>query len=154
MAEKGSRDTKQDGHDFNPRTGLVVWKVLYSQILTSIKQTPHRNSFSYESFRVIRNTSKLRANGFGFIKPDNGIDLRVWRISFCPYTPQVVCIHAHVMQANNKLRTAHTYSQTLRTAPHTHTVRFKNMRGGNVCRWWERFLSHTWQGQQTCLHLN
>ena len=37
MAEKGSMDTKQDGHDCNPRTGLVVWKVLYTQNLTSIK---------------------------------------------------------------------------------------------------------------------
>jgi hypothetical protein len=82
MAEKGSSDTKQDGHDCNPRTGLVVWKVLFTQILTSIKQTPHRNSVSYESFRVIcSNTSKLRTNGFGFIKPDNGNDLSVWRIS-------------------------------------------------------------------------
>jgi hypothetical protein len=54
------------------------------------------------------------------------------------------------MQANNKLHTTHTHSQTLRTNAHTHIVRFKNMRGGNVFRWWERFLSYTCQGQQKC----
>ncbi len=37
MAEKGSRDTKEDAHDFNPGTGLVVWKVLYIQNLTFVK---------------------------------------------------------------------------------------------------------------------
>jgi hypothetical protein len=46
MVEKGSRDTKQDGHDFNRRTGLVVWKVVYIPNLTIIRSTPHRNSFS------------------------------------------------------------------------------------------------------------
>jgi len=46
MAEKCSRDTKQDGHDFNPRTGLVLRKVLYTQNLTIIRSTPHRKSFS------------------------------------------------------------------------------------------------------------
>jgi cold shock CspA family protein len=30
---------------------------------------------------VICNTTKLMANGFGFIKPDNGKELPVWRIS-------------------------------------------------------------------------
>ena len=99
---------------------------------------------------VICNTSKLRSNGFGFIKPDNGKDLPVWRISWCPYTPQAIWIHTHVIQTNYKLHTAHTHRQTLRTAFNTHIVGFKNMRDGNVFRWWERFLSHTWQGQQKC----
>jgi hypothetical protein len=50
-AEKGSRDTKQDGHDFNHRTGVVVWQVFVFTEPHIIKSTPHRNSFSRKPFQ-------------------------------------------------------------------------------------------------------